>query len=737
MDATILLFVACVMIILFLVLAIIIRKLFINIELRKKAEKQQAVLLHDLSFQKQALDEHAIVSVTNKEGSIIYANDLFCKISGFSQKELIGKNHRLLKSNKQPKSFFIDLWETISSGKVWHGDIQNKAKNGIHYWVHSTIVPVLDNKGVPERYIAIRTDITKSKLQELRFEKLAHFDTLTGLPNRRLFVNRFGQAISHANRTKTILALCFIDLDDFKPVNDTYGHEVGDKLLVEVAARIKKIIRNEDTVSRQGGDEFALLLGNLESPFHSEKMLERLINTISKPYVINANTIHISASIGVVLYPLDDEDLDIMMRYADQAMYDAKLAGRNRFHFFNAEQNQKVIEKQSKLSEIKRAVTENEFSLHYQPKVNMKTGTVFGVEALIRWMHPVNGTIPPLDFLPFIDGTALEITIGDWVINEALSQLGMWHQQGIKIEVSVNISSYHLQSDRFFSQLKNAFDKHPTVAPHYLQLEVLESSALSDIKAISNNIKKCQDILGITVALDDFGTGYSSLTHLRSLSADIIKIDQSFVRKMLEDNDDLALIKGIISLADAFKCKVIAEGVETAEHGVLLMRIGCDSAQGYGIAKPMPSDEIPNWIEQYSPDESWSVWSSSEWEMSNFPLVVAQSDHIKWVQEIFNVLEGYEFTLHHEELTDHHECRLGTWYYTHGKKHYSHLPAFHELESIHIDVHKVGHQTLELHFEGKKEEAKLLSMKLLKLKSEVLDKLNILQKQVNFVSKAK
>ncbi len=721
----------------FLALILLIRKLFINIKLRKKTEKSQLVLLQEYSFQKKALDEHAIVSITDKQGIIIYVNELFCKISGYSQKELIGKNHRILKSNNQPESLFRDIWETISNGNVWHGNIQNKAKNGLCYWVHSTIVPMLDENGTPEKYIAIRTDISESKLQEEMLEKLAHFDILTGLPNRRLFINRFNQAISYAKRTNTMLALCFIDLDNFKPVNDMYGHDIGDKLLVEVSARIKQTIRNEDTVSRQGGDEFALLLGNLNTPFHSEKILERLNLLIAKPYIIDSHTINISASIGVVLYPLDDEDLDIMMRYADQAMYDAKLAGRNGYQFFNAEQNKKVIEKQSKLSEIKRAIKNNEFKLYYQPKINMKTGKIFGVEALIRWIHPVEGLIPPLDFLPFIDSTDLELTIGGWVMNEAITQLDTWHQQGVKIEVSINVSSYHLQSERFFSQLKSAFEKYPDVAPHYLQLEVLESSALSDINAISDNIKKCQDILGITVALDDFGTGYSSLTHLRNLSADVIKIDQSFVLNMLEDRDDLVLIKGIISLAKAFKCKVIAEGVETAEHGVLLMRIGCDSAQGYGIAKPMPADEIPHWIVQYSPDEAWSIWSSSEWEMSNFPLVTAQSDHIKWVQEIFNVLEGNEFALHHDELTDLHKCRLGTWYYTHGKKHYSHLPAFYELESIHTDVHKVGHQILELHFEGKKEEAIALSMTLLKLKSEVLDKLNMLQKQVNFIVKVK
>ena len=578
-------------------------------------------------------------------------------------------------------------------------------------------------------------EITAQKLAEAKLTFMAHYDGLTQLPNRALFADRFSQALAHSKRTGKLLAICFLDLDNFKPINDNFGHDIGDKLLIEVAGRIKATIREEDTVSRQGGDEFAFLLGDIKSNAHCEQLLDRIRDALALPYVID-NTSHIvSVSIGTTIYPLDNCDLDTLLRHADQAMYKAKLAGKNQQQLYNATQDQQVVHQQSFLQEIEQAIENNEFQLYYQPKVNMKTGKVFGAEALIRWLHPEKGLIQPLDFLPQIEGCEIEIPIGGWVINQALMQMHTWQQQGIKLEVSINVSSHHLQSAVFLDQLNQALKKYPEVNSQYVQLEILESSALGDLKEINEIIKSCQDVLGINVALDDFGTGYSSLTYLRNLSANTIKIDQSFVRDMLDDSDDLAIIEGIIGLAKAFNREVIAEGVETAEHGVLLMRIGCDRAQGYGIARPMPADKIPQWVQSYSPDESWAIWSNSDWELSNLPLVVAQSDHIKWIEEIFNVLNGQKLKLDHGALTNHNECGLGNWYNGHGKKHYGHLASFQELKAIHESVHITGYQIIKLYNAGNIEDAKKLSEELLKLKSKVLASLNTLQKHVNFSKK--
>jgi len=326
---------------------------------------------------------------------------------------------------------------------------------------------------------------------------------------------------------------------------------------------------------------------------------------IAKPYVIDGQSIEISASIGATIYPSDDGDIDTLIRHADQAMYHAKLAGKNRYHLFNAKQDQQISQKHQQLDEMQHALSNDEFCLHYQPKVNMKTGVMYGAEALIRWQHPEKGLIPPLMFLPVIEGTELEIKIGEWVIKQALEQLGRWNKQGITLEISINIASHHLQSASFIKQLEKAISNQPTVNPGQLQLEILESSALGDIDAITGIIKTCQGGLGVKVALDDFGTGYSSLTHLRNLPAQTIKIDQTFVRDMLDDPDDCSIIDGIIGLAESFDRQVIAEGVETTEHGLMLLLMGCDNAQGYGIARPMPANGIPDWISHYTPNEEW------------------------------------------------------------------------------------------------------------------------------------
>ncbi|MFK5948825.1 MAG: EAL domain-containing protein [Methylococcales bacterium] len=399
--------------------------------------------------------------------------------------------------------------------------------------------------------------------------------------------------------------MCFFDVDNFKSVNDRYGHDVGDQLLIEISQRVQATIREDDTVSRQGGDEFALLLNEIGTLVQCKKMISRLHQALALPYRIKDHIITISVSSGFTLYPTDNADLDILMRHADQAMYQAKQEGKNRFHVFNAEQNREVVKKTDRLNDIEYALQHKQLCLYYQPKVNMETGKVFGAEALMRWQHPEKGLIPPLDFLPVLEETELEITLGNWVIEQALIQLDCWRKQDIDLEVSINISSHHLQSTRFFSVIKEALALHPDVDSRCLQLEILESSALGDLATISKIIKTCQDELGVSVALDDFGTGYSSLTHMKNLPAEVIKIDQSFVRDMLEDPDDYLIIDGIIGLADSFNREVIAEGVETTQHGLMLQLMGCGEAQGYGIARPMPADKMAIWLKKYTPNQQW------------------------------------------------------------------------------------------------------------------------------------
>ncbi|MCK5122378.1 MAG: EAL domain-containing protein, partial [Methylococcales bacterium] len=500
-----------------------------------------------LLLSKQVFNEtHEGILVTTSSSIIIDANPAFYQITGFSREDVMGKKPNILSSGKQGPRFYADMWDSLIEQGHWQGEVWNRKKSGELYAELLTISALKSKDGVTTYYVGLFTDITKSKQQQKELELIAHYDVLTQLPNRILLADRFTQAISHSKRNRSLLAVCFLDLDDFKPVNDSYGHDVGDQLLIEVAKRIVDNIRDEDTVSRLGGDEFAILLGNLNEIEKCEQTLERIVLSLSQPYLIDQQVINIGSSIGATIFPLDDSDIDTLLRHADQAMYQAKLAGKNGFRLFNTKEDHQAIVKHTQLKEIQQALVNNEFCLFYQPKVNMKTGEAFGVEALIRWQHPEKGIVPPLSFLPVVECTELEIQIGDWVINEALKQLNQWTRQGFKIEVSINIASYHLQSPSFITQLDKALVMYPDVNAENLQLEILESSALGDISAISNIIKASRDALGVQIALDDFGTGYSSLTHLRSLPANTIKIDQSFVRGMLDDPNDYRIIDGVI-----------------------------------------------------------------------------------------------------------------------------------------------------------------------------------------------
>jgi len=401
-----------------------------------------------------------------------------------------------------------------------------------------------------------------------------------------------------------------------------------------VAERIKSVIREEDTVSRLGGDEFVLLLSDVDSFLHCEETLKRLHNALSEPYTLNNLTVTISASSGISLYPDDGQDLDSLLRQADQAMYLAKQGGRNRYHLFNIEKAHAIDELQHRLNEIQQALINNELELYYQPKVKMDTGEVFGAEALIRWLHPVRGIIPPLDFLPILDGTELEIQVGNWVVEQSLLQMDKWKQKGIEIEVSINISSNHILNPEFFSYLDKVLALYPGVDSKFVQLEILESSALGDLDAIRSVIVHCQNQLGIDVALDDFGTGYSSLTHLRSLPARTIKIDQSFVRDMLDDQEDYAIIEGVIGLATTFNRELIAEGVESTDHGILLLLMGCVEAQGYSIAKPMMAKDFPDWLQRYTPNQEWIECSNKKLTAKEVQIKLVKLTTQRWVDNI-------------------------------------------------------------------------------------------------------
>lgn len=425
--------------------------------------------------------------------------------------------------------------------------------------------------------------------------KQAWHDSLTGLPNRSLLRDRMRQAMASAKRTGRMLAVLFLDLDGFKQINDQYGHSAGDELIRETSSRLVSSVRAGDTVSRLGGDEFVILL-DIASIDEMGQCLERIMAEVRNPVPMDGHAVSVSVSIGVTLFPQNDADADALLRHADMAMYQAKQAGRNCYRIFDLNMDQSARLNFQMRDRIAQAIDRKEFCLYYQPKVNLRTGGIFGVEALIRWNHPERGLLPPLEFLPFAEGSELIVRIGDWVLDEALRQVSSWRETGLDIVVSVNVASEQLHETGFCGKLRAAISRYDNLEPGCLELEILESAALQDIRFVKDVLNECK-ALGVMLSLDDFGTGYASLAYLRHLPVDILKIDQSFVRDMIEDREDLSMIEGVISLAKIFNRDLIAEGVESAEHGMLLLQLGCDKAQGYGIAKPMPAERIPGWVQ--------------------------------------------------------------------------------------------------------------------------------------------
>jgi diguanylate cyclase (GGDEF)-like protein len=438
------------------------------------------------------------------------------------------------------------------------------------------------------------------KAHDDELQRIASHDSLTGLANRRLLAEHMKAALARAVRSETYMAACYLDLDDFTLINDTHSHEVGDKVLVAVAKRLQAELRAGDTLARLGGDEFVALVNGIASMAECHTMAQRLLNAVRGTIEVDASTsVLLTASMGVALYPQDDVNPDTLLRHADQAMYRAKEAGRNRFHVFTAENDRDARSRRDLINRVRQALEHQEFRLYYQPKVHLRTGAILGFEALIRWQHPVQGVLPPATFLnDLLDGD-LEIGIGTWVIGEAMRQWCEWKQLGLPAcTVSVNVSSHQLLKPGFVETLADALACHPAFEPRAMQLEILESTAINDIDQAALVMKQCQD-LGVGFALDDFGTGYSSLSYLRRLPVDTLKVDQSFVRGMLSSPDDRGIVAAVVHLAHTFNREVVAEGVETMALGAALLDLGCDIAQGYGIARPMPAPDVPAWCDQW------------------------------------------------------------------------------------------------------------------------------------------
>ncbi|MGZ5051505.1 MAG: EAL domain-containing protein [Methylobacter sp.] len=664
------------------------------------------------------------IMITTADGTIVDVNDTFIAITGYQREETLGRNPRMFRSGRHSKDFYAGLWQDLINKGYWFGEIWNRRKNGEIYAFLLTISAVRDAEHNTQHYVALFSDITAIKEHEKQLEHIAHYDALTQLPNRVLLADRLRQAMAHAQRRGQRLAVVFLDLDGFKAINDNCGHEAGDHLLKSVATRMKQTLREGDTLARLGGDEFVAVLQDLDGIEVSVPMLTRLLNAAAQPTQAGEMTLQVSASLGVSFYPqAEDVDADQLLRQADQAMYQAKLAGKNRYHVFDDEQDRSVRGYHENLEHIRNALIAGEFVLYYQPKVNMRTGTVIGAEALIRWQHPDQGLLAPGQFLPAIENHPLSIELGEWVIDTALAQIESWRSEDVIIPVSVNVGALQLQQPDFIDRLRALLAAHPNITPGDLEIEVLETSALADLIKVSRLINVCKK-LGIKFALDDFGTGYSSLTYLKHLPVSLLKIDQSFVRDMLDDPDDLAIVQGVLGLSNAFYRQVLAEGVETAEHSEMLLKLGCELAQGYGIARPMPAHELPGWAASWRPNQAWSELRQTREE--NMPILHAIVEHRTWVTFIGDYIKG---DLDTPPPLGASQCRFGMRLSSNDLIDAIEPQAADDIASLHHKIHDLAAELCQLALNSRQTEAIMRLDELYTLRDSLIARLENLVNQ--------
>ncbi|KOS64160.1 MULTISPECIES: EAL domain-containing protein [Lysinibacillus] len=538
-----------------------------------------------------AMNSSIIVAITDRTGRITFVNDHFCKISKYTREELLGQDHRLLNSGFHPKSFFREMWKTIGKGDMWNGEVCNRAKDGSLYWVKTTVIPFLDDNGKPYQYIAIRVDITAQK-DIKKITHIAYHDELTGLPNRRKLEQRLENEFHQSRRTGEKFALLFIDVNRFKNINDGLGHIIGDMFLVEMANRLRNVDYTSNSIYRHNSDEFVIILNDVD---RIEEKAEEIISVFNKSFIVDTFEFYASISIGISIFPDHANSVEELLKNADIAMYAAKSTRGNQYRLYRPnmeEVNDKWLLLETKLHQ---ALKKDVLELHYQPKINLKTNKVIGMEALLRWHDPDLGYMPPDHFIPFAEECGLINDIGVWVLRKASAQVRAWNQvHNLNLRVAVNISPIHISTTGFVDMIHEVIAE-TNIDPHFLEIEITEMSMLDYTEDLINTIKQLR-ALGITISLDDFGTGYSSLNYLKTFPVDVLKIDRAFVRDIVPEKSGIAMISAMISLAHALNLQVVAEGVEEEAELNVLREHGCEYVQGYYFSKPLSVEDFTKLI---------------------------------------------------------------------------------------------------------------------------------------------
>jgi diguanylate cyclase (GGDEF)-like protein/PAS domain S-box-containing protein len=552
---------------------------------RKKAETQMQKL-------SRALEQTAdAVFITDRDGVIEYVNPAFEQVSGYTSAETVGRQPNLLKSGRQGPVFYENLWKTILAGEAFNDVLINRRKDGSLYYEEKTITPIKDADGRITHFVATGKDITERMQTQERLAFMAQHDPLTELPNRALLLDRLKQSLAGARWRERRAGILFVDLDRFKTINDTLGHEVGDRLLQQLAERFQRSVRDGDTVARFGGDEFVILLDDVASEDDVAGVAQKVLQALIPPFQVDQQTLYVTASIGVSLFPNDGEDASTLLKNADIAMYRAKELGKNTYQFYSADMSSRAFERLTLESNLRRALEHREFRLYYQPLVDVTTGAIVGVEALLRWQHPEFGLVMPNDFIPLLEETGLIVPTGEWVLDTACAQLAAWHAQGWpRLRLAVNLSPRQFQTQNLTAMVKQALDRLDG-DPGRLELEITEGMLLRHAPITVETLEALH-ALGVRMAIDDFGTGYSSLSYLRRLPIDTLKIDRMFVRDIPHDPDDSAITVAIIALVQSMKLEMIAEGVENTAQRDFLHERGCNVMQGFLFSRPLPAEEI-------------------------------------------------------------------------------------------------------------------------------------------------
>ncbi|MHB1677135.1 MAG: sensor domain-containing protein [Sulfuriferula sp.] len=559
---------------------------------RKKAEEAQQ--LAAMVFQHTSEP----MSVVDNEGIIVWINAAFTELTGYAGDEIVGKKTSLLRSGRHEDAFYQAMWNEINTTGHWQGEIWNRRKDGEIYLEWLTINTIYHDDGSVYRYVSLFSDITKKKESEDLVWQQTNFDTLTGLPNRHMFQDRLDQEIIKTERVNLPMALLFIDLDNFKEVNDSLGHSIGDLLLIEAARRIKACVRESDTTARLGGDEFGIILSELKGLNRVEHIVQNILAKMAAPFQLGEEKSFISASIGVTFFPQDATDADTLLKNADQAMYAAKAQGRNCYRYFTFDMQATAKIRRRMVNDLRDALVERQFRVLYQPIVTLGDGAIHKAEALIRWQHPKRGLVSPMEFIPLMEETGMIVDIGNWVFRQAAEQAAIWRTAfHDKFQISVNVSP--VQFRHYAGNFKSWFDylRELNLSEHNIVVEITEGLLLDANSSVSSQLLAFREA-GVCISLDDFGTGYSSLSYLKKFDIDYLKIDQSFVRELETSPNDMALCEAIIVMAHKLGLKVIAEGVETEAQRNLLLAAGCDYGQGYFFSKPVTPAEFEMLLQQ-------------------------------------------------------------------------------------------------------------------------------------------